>query len=413
MMAAAAAETLLLQHFKTYKIEKGVGFVRKILSTLLACGFSFVLLSGCGGRSGQDAAPSSTDFNQYLQSQSFYGCTDQGWYIEPYEQVYYFAGDLKSAPIPLCAKADCNHSDPTTCSSYPTEGSYGIYAWNDMLYYLCMPMDHDGLDLYQMGLDGQDRKVLVNLFPGANNYSYVANVGGGYLTVAMSEYTVNGDVATLYLISLVDPTAAPAVLFSNAEQVETAQGDTSQIPRPYVMHVGEKWVFYSVEMGPSGAVTTSLYGYEIATGETKLLVEDEFFVGGDLSPVEDTLYWYDTDGYTFGRLNQIDLNTGETNMVAEIPITEDVWGSMDDKYLYISGGSEEEPAELAIYDFEGNAVQTISCEELGMPIVYAFSNDGRVVFRHYDLGSIMPACWLDKEQLERGKVKIHTIPETG
>ena len=138
----------------------------------------------------------------------------------------------------LCAKAYCDHSAPNTCSSYLTEGSYGIYAWNNMLYYLCMPMDHDGIDLYQMGLDGQDRKVLVNLFPGANNYYYLAHVGGGYLTVDMSEYTVSGDVTTLYLISLADPSAEPAVLFSNAEQVAAAQGDTSQIPRSYVMHEG-------------------------------------------------------------------------------------------------------------------------------------------------------------------------------
>ena len=45
--------------------------------------------------------------------------------------------------------------------------------------------------------------------------------------MALCEYTVNGDVTTLYLLSLADPTAEPAVLFSNAEQVETAQGDTS------------------------------------------------------------------------------------------------------------------------------------------------------------------------------------------
>ena len=121
------------------------------------------------------------------------------------------------------------------------------------------------------------------------------------------------------------------------------------------------------------------------------MVEDDFFIGGDLSPVGNTLYWYDTDGYTFGRLNQIDLNTGETTMVAEIPITEDVWGSMDDKYLYVSGGNETTPAELAIYDFEGNEVQRLSCEMLGMPISYAFSNDSKVVFRRYDLGSVMPA----------------------
>ena len=384
--------------------------MRKILSVLLICGFSLALLSGCGGKSGQDTAPSSTDFNQYLKSQSFYGCTDQGWYIEPYEQIYYLAGDLKSAPVLLCAKADCNHTDPKTCSSYLTEGSYGIYAWNNMLYYLCMSMDHGGVDLYQMGLDGQERKVLVNLFPGANNYSYVANVGGGYLTVAMSEYTVNGDVATLYLISLADPTAEPAVLFSNAEQVEAAQGDTSQIPRPYVMHVGENWVFYSAEIGPAGAVTTSLYGYEIATGETKLLVEDEFFAGSDLSPVGDTLYWYDTDyDMTYGRLNQIDLETGEITLIRDIPIQEGEQGHLDDRYLYIVCGDDVETARLVVYDFEGNEMQTLSCAELGMNLGCVFSNDSVVCFSNYTLRDLMPVCWVDKDKLAQGKAEFHMI----
>ena len=175
------------------------------------------------------------------------------------------------------------------------------------------------------------------------------------------------------------------------------------------MHVGTDWVFYSVELGPSGACSNSLYGYEVATGETTLLVEDDFFIGGDLSPVGDTLYWYDTDGCTFGRLNQIDLTTGETTMVSEIPIAADVWGSMDNQYLYVSGGSGTDPAELAIYEFEGNQVQRLSCQELGMPIGYAFSNDSKVVFRRYDLGAMMPVCWLDKDQLAQGKAKFHII----
>ena len=383
--------------------------MRKAIDILLICCLALAFLSGCGDKAGQDVTLSSTDFNQYLNCQGTYGCTDQGWYIKPYEQLYYLASDLKSPPVILCARADCDHSDPQTCTSYLTEGSYGIYAWNNMLYYLCMPLGHDGIDLYQMGLDGQDRKVLVNLFPGANNYSYVADGGGGYLTVALSEYTVNGDVTTLYLISLADPTAEPAVLFSNEEQVVAAQGDTSQIPRAYVMHVGEEWVFYNVESGPTGSRSDSLYGYEIATGETKLLVEDTFFIGGDLSPVGDVLYWYDTDGSTYGRLNQIDLKSGETAQVRDIPIGADVWGDIDNMYLYVSGGSAAEPADLVVYDFEGNELQRLSCEELGMPISYAFSDDSKVVFRSFDLGQMMPVCWVDKDKLAEGKAEFHLI----
>ena len=386
--------------------------MRKILPVLLIYSFLFILLSGCSGKSGQDVGRSSKDYNQYLKATSFYGCTDQGWYIEPYEQLYYLASDLKSPPVILCARADCDHSDPQTCTSYLTEGSYGIYAWNNMLYYLCMPMGHDGIDLYQMGLDGQERKVLVNLFPEANNYSYVANGGGGYLTVALSEYTVNGDVTTLYLISLADPAAEPAVLFSNEEQVLAAQGDASQIPRPYVMHVGEDWVFYNVESGPTGARSNSLYGYEMDTGETKLLVEDTFFIGGDLSPVGDTLYWYDTDyDLTYGRLNQIDLESGEITLIRDIPIQAGESGSLDDRYLYISCGNDVEAARLVVYDFQGNEVQTLSCKELGMNLGYAFSSNSVVCFRNFTLRDLMPVCWVDKGELAQGTAEIHTIPE--
>ena len=384
--------------------------MRKILSVLLIYSFSLVLLSSCGGKPEQEDTPSSTDFNQYLNSQSFYGCTDRGWYIWNNEQIYFLDDGLTATPTVLCAKADCSHTDPNTCSSYL---SNGIYASNNTLYYLNMPQDGKGIDLCQMGSDGQDRKVLSNLFPEADNYSYVANGGGGYLTVALSEYTVNGDVTTLYLISLADPTAEPAVLFSNEEQVVAAQGDTSQIPRAYVMHVGEEWVFYNVESGPTGQRSNSLYGYEIATGETKLLVKDTFFIGGDLSPVGNTLYWYDTDGSTYGRLNQINLESGAITLVRDIAIGADMWGTLDDKYLYVSGGSAAEPADLVVYDFEGNELQRLSCEELGMPISYAFSDDSKVVFRSFDLGQTMPACCVDKDELAEGKAEFHLIDPEG
>ena len=384
--------------------------MRKILSVLLIYSFSLVLLSSCGGKPEQEDTPSSTDFNQYLNSQSFYGCTDRGWYIWNNEQIYFLDDGLTATPTVLCAKADCSHTDPNTCSSYL---SNGIYASNNTLYYLNMPQDGKGIDLCQMGSDGQDRKVLSNLFPEADNYSYVANGGGGYLTVALSEYTVNGDVTTLYLISLADPTAEPAVLFSNEEQVVAAQGDTSQILRPYVMHVGEEWVFYNVESGPTGQRSNSLYGYEIATGETKLLVKDTFFIGGDLSPVGNTFYWYDTDGSTYGRLNQINLESGAITLVRDIAIGADMWGTLDDKYLYVSGGSAAEPADLVVYDFEGNELQRLSCEELGMPISYAFSDDSKVVFRSFDLGQTMPVCCVDKDELAEGKAEFHLIDPEG
>ena len=386
--------------------------MKRFLQILLFFGIFTIFFTSCTEKKALVAESDVTDFNQYVKSQGIYACTDHGWYMIPREQVYYLSPDLTHVPTLLCAKADCDHGSPDTCSSYLTRSSYNLFAWNNMLYYPCMPMGHDGIDLYQMGLDGQDRKVLANLFPGANDYSMITDGGNGYLTVALSEYTVNGDVTTLYLISLADPATEPAVLFSNAEQVEAALGDTSQIPRPYVMHVGEEWVFYNVESGPTGSRSNSLYGYEIATGETKLLVEDTFFIGGDLSPVGDTLYWYDTDyDLTYGRLNQIDLESGEITLIRDIPIQAGESGSLDDRYLYISFGDNVETARLVVYDFQGNEVQTLSCAELGMNLGYAFSSDSVVCFRDFTLRDLMPVCWVDKDKLDEGKAEFHLLPQ--
>ena len=136
------------------------------------------------------------------------------------------------------------------------------------------------------------------------------------------EFTVNGDVTTLYLISLEDPQDVPKELFTNREEVSTSSVNLDEIRKPFVMHVSEDWVFYDIQSGPADNRTNALYGYQIETGETKMLVEDGFSVAGDLSPVEDTLYWYDTDGATYGTLNRIDLEGGEIATVCEIPVSE-------------------------------------------------------------------------------------------
>ena len=126
----------------------------------------------------------------------------------------------------------------------------------------------------------------------------------------------------------------------------------------------------------------------------------------------DTLYWYDTDyDLTYGRLNQIDLESGEITLIRDIPIQAGESGSLDDRYLYISCGSDVEAARLVVYDFQGNEVQTLSCKELDMNLGYAFSSDSVVCFRDFTLRDLMPVCWVDKGELERGTAEIHTIPE--
>ncbi len=55
------------------------------------------------------------------------------------------------------------------------------------------------------------------------------------------------------------------------------------------------WVFCTLTTGASDDRTTALYGYQISTGEQKLLVADSFSSVSDLSQQDNQLYWYVND----------------------------------------------------------------------------------------------------------------------
>ena len=379
-------------------------------ASILLCLFMLLLLlCACGNSaSTPPAASDGKDYNQYLNSPGYYACTDSAWYSCPGSQIYFLDVGLESPLHPLCAKADCNHNDRETCSSYLPSGAYCLYAWNNTLYYLCGSLEHGGIDLYQMGLDGQDRKLLRNYFSDVTSYSYTANSGGGFLTILWSRDTVNGDAATLYLVSLDDYKADPVVLFSNEDEVASAV-PAAELSQAYVLHVNQDWVFYTLTTGSSDDRTTALYGYQISTGETKLLVADNFSAASDLSQQDDQLYWYETDGRGHGMLKRLDLDSGETSLVREFSVEQNVWGTLDDRFLYILGGTDADTAEAAVYDFEGNELQRLSCADLGTPLSYAFSSGDKVFFHSNVLGEHDPICWADKNELEQGKAVFHDI----
>ena len=367
------------------------------------------LLCGCGNKATTPtAAANGVDYNQYLNSPGYYACTDSAWYVCADNQIYFLDASLESPLRPLCAKADCNHNDPETCSSYLPSGAYNIYSWNDGLYYLRGSIEHGGIDVYQMGLDGQERKLLINYFSDDNNYSYTATGGGGFLAISWNRYTTNGDVSTLYLISLDDYTTDPVVLFSNEDEVAAAT-PPAEVSQPYVLCINQDWVFYSLTTGLEGKRSTALYGYQIATGETKLLIQEGFSLLGDLSQQGDTLYWYDTDGESYGALNRIDLSSGELSRVQEFSLAKSVWGTVDDRFLYLLGGEDADTAEVGVYDLEGNELQRLSCAELGTPLGYAFSSADKLFFHSSALGEHAPICWQDKDQLVNGKAAFHSI----
>lgn len=131
--------------------------MKRRTAMLLICSLLPALLSGCGNTNpiGPGASSDGVDYNQYLKAQGVYGCTDMGWYIYENNQIEFLDAGLKTPVLPLCAKADCPHKDPTTCSSYLPEGIFCIFAWNNLLYFEKFDTDSSSEDLYQMELDGR------------------------------------------------------------------------------------------------------------------------------------------------------------------------------------------------------------------------------------------------------------------
>ena len=94
-------------------------------ASILLCMFMLLsLLCACGNSaSTPPAASDGKDYNQYLNSPGYYACTDSAWYSCPGSQIYFLDAGLESPLHPLCAKADCNHNDRETCSSYLPSGA--------------------------------------------------------------------------------------------------------------------------------------------------------------------------------------------------------------------------------------------------------------------------------------------------
>lgn len=376
--------------------KRSLGIVLCLLGAL-------ALLVGCGDKPTETAADNfGTDYNQYINANGVYAVTNSAYYICESGRLRFLDPSLDAPISILCAKADCDHSDPRECSAYLPDGSPAVYAWNGALYYDVWSED-DKLEIYRMDLDGKNRKVVgeLELNSLAGSVAYTLNIACGHLAVTLYDEIPAGEVVTLYLFSMEDLSEEPVVLFTNQEQV-IAGAAQEEIPRPYPVYLSEEWLFFGVEQGSTGARRNCLYGYEISTGEVKQLLEDGFYPADDLSQQKDLLYWYDTDG----AITTIDLTTGTVTERTEISVGEQQFGSMDERWIYISGGISAEEAEVAVYSLDGTEVQRLPCAELGSPLSYAFSTSDRIFFRKSGYTDMAPICFLETAALSEGKAEL-------
>ena len=144
-------------------------------------------MCSCGNNvSTPPAASDGKDYNQYLNSPAITPAQTAHGIAVPAVRSTSLTPYLESPLHPLCARrtAITTTGKPAAPTSLPAH----IVSMPGTIRCItsCGSMEHGGIDLYQMGLDGQDRKLLRNYFSDVTSYSYTTNSGGGFLTILWS-----------------------------------------------------------------------------------------------------------------------------------------------------------------------------------------------------------------------------------
>lgn len=381
---------------------------KRLLRNVLCLVTLLALLTGCGNQAPKSTGTtgngngSEVDYNQYINANGSYAVTDSAYFICDAGKLQFLESSLQSPVTLLCAKADCDHQDPDQCSAYLPLGSPSLYTWNGALYYdVC---EAGKISIYQMDLSGQNRKLAATLpiVSETGSLAYLMDLACGHLEITFYDDTPAGEVITIYLFSMEDLTAEPVEVYTNRNEVSAQAELQENLPRPVPVCLSQDWAFYCLELGEPGARKFDLYGYQISTGENKLLVKDDYSPPDDLSAVGNELHWYDTDG----ALYTVDLTTGACTKNADIPVDPEEYGALDDQWLYVTGGTSKETAEVAVYALDGTEVQRLSCADIGTPLSYAFSTADRVFFREAGFSNMDPICYLEKSALSQNNGEL-------
>lgn len=178
-----------------------------------------LLLTACGNQTTEDEQHVDSALTSLIQNDIYsYSTTEDGFYYLSTNQIELDDGTTAShlmyidyatgQEIYLCSDSSCQHDHEDCTSVIPTPNTNGkIFVWNDYLYYLECKYDYSGYTctsivydesygsgglaltvenakLYQMNLDGSNRKVI---------YTFEDNV-----TI---ENVVFGDTNGLYFIT--------------------------------------------------------------------------------------------------------------------------------------------------------------------------------------------------------------------
>lgn len=376
----------------------------KRIPLLLVLLLTLGLLQGCQARaSGADA---EIDYNQYIYSHGFTAYTEDAYIFFENSQLKFLDSAL-SAPLSiLCIRPNCDHTD-NSCAAYLA--SFSVYASDNKLYY--MEKDAEGhYGLYELGLDGTDRKLIRSIpLLDASNLGFSYRIYGEYLALEVTYHTGSSDSSAVYLTEFRDAKAEIVPIFGGKDNTDVSY---------YMTELRDGWLFTCAMT--DGDESWTLMGYNIETGEFYTLVEDWDSVG-TFSLKDDTLYWY-SFRKGFYALSLTDFQ--QTKFRDCDPNYEFGMGVYDDQYFYFTnsipglndpdviipglGGPDayipEEKIGLYIYDYEGNLQQFIPTEGQIYPTFLLATP--QYVFFHPIRGELLPQWYIDKEDIPSGTAAL-------
>lgn len=379
---------------------------QKILVFLLI-GCALTTLIGCSDSDmGQK---DDTDWFCYADRPGMLVFTDDAYLFYNPEWQYIQAMDLQcSAPaIPICTKAECTHSD-STCSAYVELPTY-FYGYQDKVYYIAS--DSDGkAGLYSMNITGEKRRQetelpQLDLLSGSISYNLYINDGYMLLSLWKEDIAAGTQTCQLFLYDLNQIKDNPVEIFYD---------DSRNCQVEYHMYIMDGWAIYGISRALKSESETeitqsSLYAYEIATGQTVELVQD-WSDRNSLSIKEGMLYWCAIDKGIYS----VDLATGEEIEYRAFD-TDEIMGSQgyDDQYIYLSYLTDD--PKVVIYDYEGNLITEITVTSDDVLPIYFFCSKDRAYFSYIgsqgaDLYSL-PVCYLNKADLAKGTAEFVYLDE--
>lgn len=369
---------------------------KKFLAVLLYLCILTALV-GCSN-SNNTQKRASSDWARYADRPGMLVVTDEAALFYNPEWQCIQATDLQySVPaMPICTKAQCTHSD-NSCSAYVETPTY-FYGWNNRVYYITLNDADSGL--YSMNINGEDRKLetaLPQLDVRNGSLSYNFCIEDGYLLL----YALTMDIATnaqncqLFLFDMNDLKAEPVTIFSTNE---------SDCMIDHYMYVMDGWAFYGLI---SSEEEGSLYGYEIATWETKELVQN--WSNRNSMVVKDgMLYWCAVNKGIYS----VELATGKSTEYQHFD-TGEISGTQgyDDQYIYLSYLTDD--PKVVIYDYEGNQIAETKFDSPDDLPIYFFCSADKAYFSYTGLQGAdlysLPVCYLEKSAIAQGTAEFTSL----